>query len=404
MHIKTALTSLTQKSTKPASSITQKSTVSRITPTLSSFPTLLNSHTHHSTAQQQETHNAGRNQLTHRSTAQPTARPTTQTLLWRHAFPALDVATPEGAWAQRMVELGTPSLTPQAATYHRMMIITGVARPDDVSPGEVLRYLLRSTATCKGQTLDQYLGHILQWGTRIRLPWTGDPMWTLLRRGLRLTSTPRVHAQPITVPAFHNLLQILSPQLALAATITFLTGSRVDEVFRHTQKMYHIIPQTDLSQTIINETAHIRGLRFVVISTGKESKCGPQDPEDLRFLDVMALNDEQIRQLHTCLNAVRNDEPVHAHRSTLTSALNRHGYSDHSFKAGTAELLSELIRDDKIPEEIIPMFLKHKSTTDPIQSVTSGYLNIKGRANLLQRKQVFKAAFLVWSKIFRPHS
>jgi len=366
-------------------------------------------HTQQSTQQsiQQITHQRTL-QVPQPSTQQSTHRPThiqmrngTQSQLWQSAFPHLNIATPEGAWAKQLIDLGTAALTTQAATYHRMMIITGTSTPSDVTPTEVLRYLLRSTTTCKGQTLDQYVGHILQWATRINLPWTSDPMWPLIRRGLRLTSTPRTHALAITPTVFHELRQLLPLDLSMAATIALLTGSRVDEVFRHTPRMYYLVPPSSLSAQLQREITHQPDLRFYVISTGKESKAGPQDPEDLRFLDVMALNYTQHLMLSDCTTSVGNDTTIFTNRATLTYAMNRLGLTDHSFKSGTAEILSELIRDELLPVETLPLILKHKSTQD-INSVTAGYLNIRGRANLLQRKQVFRAAHLIWTRIFKP--
>jgi hypothetical protein len=71
------------------------------------------------------------------------------------------------------------------------------------------------------------------------------------------------------------------------------------------------------------------------------------------------------------------------------------------FKGGTACLLSELIRDGELPEQALSMILKHKNNQDPVQSYTAGYLSVTARLNILQNKDIFKAAVLLRRMIFR---
>ena len=207
-----------------------------------------NLHPHQSTnphdqCQRQHTHN---NQLsttrTNNQTAAAAARAVTMARMWDRFFPLLAPDTAEGAWAMQLIQLGTKSLVTQAATFDRMMTITGVADPLTVHPNHVLRYLQRSTSTCKPQTLDQYLGHILLCATRMNLHWANDRMWPFIRKGLRLTSTPRKHATPVTPQLFHDILLCLPPHLQLAASLAYLSGSRLDEIFRHTPQTYFFVP------------------------------------------------------------------------------------------------------------------------------------------------------------------
>ena len=83
----------------------------------------------------------------------------------------------------------------------------------------------------------------------------------------------------------------------------------------------------------------------------------------------------------------------------MTTTLRDFGYTDHSMKGGTALLLSEMIRDDLLPIEILPLMLKHKTNKDPISSTTAGYLNSEARMNILQKKHVFEAAVLLRQRI-----
>ena len=203
----------------------------------------------------------------------------------------------------------------------------------------------------------------------------------------------------MTVEIFRQILASTDLEIGLAGTLAFLTGSRLDEIYRHTRDMYTIVTPTMLSQKLRNlvKQQHF----FVAISTGRESKSAAADPDDLRFVDIAVLDKRQLAFLKTRLEYGTSTSPIFSRRHQLTAELKKHYMTDHSFKAGTALILTEMVRDELIPQETIPLMLKHKSTVDPIQSVTSGYLGVTGRINMLQSKGTFDAAVHLRRIIFQ---
>ena len=283
-------------------------------------------------------------------------------------------------------------------TFQRMMTIVGRADPLATTHDDVLRYLHASSKTCKPQTLDQYAGQIRLWGERLKLSRAQDPMWPLLRRGFRAQATPRQHANPMTVDIFRQILASTDLEIGLAGTLAFLTGSRLDEVFRYRNEMITIATTSMLSQKMKNL---VKNHFFVAISTGRESKSAAADPDDLRFVDIAVLDKRQLAYLKTLQKQGTSTSTIFTRRHQLTAELKKHHMTDHSFKAGTALILTEMVRDELIPQETIPLMLKHKSTVDPIQSVTSGYLGVTGRINMLQSKGTFDAAVHLRRIIFQ---
>lgn len=317
----------------------------------------------------------------------------------KSSYPAfnLDLNTPHGAWANSVIARGTPTLAVQHSTYHRMMTLTGCATEEEVRMDHVIRYLHGATSTCKYQTLDTYAGQIRQHAIRSDFPWAQDQIWSLLRRGLRCLSTPRQHAKPMETADFQAILNDLPPDIALAATLAYLAGARVDEVFRIVPKAIVFVPADQLAKKL---AAKVQSHIFVTIATGKESKTGPTDDEDLRFLDIVLLDKAQTTTLTHLLRTRSKESSIFVGRDKLTRTLAAHGYTDHSFKGGAANLLSRMIRDEELPEEVLPLILKHKTLTNPIGSTTAGYLSTAAKLNIMQCKGTFTAAILLRREIF----
>lgn len=296
-----------------------------------------------------------------------------------------------------MIQAGTKSLADQTQTVQRMLTITGRRSLEEASPDDVVRYLYQSQRTCLNQTLDQYCGQIRISAERSNLPWADLTIWPMLRRGLKLMSTPRKHANPMTYQIFHQILQEVDLELGLASTLAYLAGTRLDEIFRLHSFMITLVKIQDLAPRF-KQTAS--KFNFFLLSTGKESKTGPTDEDDLRFIDVVLLDRNQTASLMALKRAARTN-PLFSRRSTLTAALNKHEMGDHSFKGGAANFLTEAIRDEILPATVLPLMLKHKNKTDPIPSVSSGYLSLTGRSNLMQEKKAFDAAVFMRRQLFR---
>lgn len=319
-------------------------------------------------------------------------------LINQHLFTNLDLSTSHGKWAESVIFSGTKSLENQNAIFLRMMTTTGVNHPLEVTPDHIIQFLFKSNQTCLPQSLAQYLSQLRSWGEKASLPWASDTIWPLIARGLRAISTPRTHAKPMDIQSFHQITSIVGKELALAASIAFLGGCRLDEVFRFTPRML----TTDVSlaqkfQYVVN-----RKMSFVAFTSGSQSKTGNLDPDALRFVDVVLLNSQQLQILLMLTKANPNPAtPLFSNRRALTAALNYHGFTDHSFKGGTANLLSVMIRDGDLPETLLPIILKHKNSQEQISSTTAGYLSINARLNILQNKDVFQAAVLLRRAIFQ---
>ena len=151
--------------------------------------------------------------------------------------------------------------------------------------------------------------------------------------------------------------------------------------------MISIVKDQDLAK----EFQNLKGMSFVVLATGSESKTGSQDPEALRFLDVVLLDANQLKSLKILMQRASNSEPIFQRRSVMSKQLVALNMSDHSFKGGCENILSELIRNSMIPETVLPMLLKHKQNIEAIASTTAGYLSKTARVNILQAKQIFRA-------------
>jgi hypothetical protein len=316
-------------------------------------------------------------------------------------FRSVDITTPHGQWALNTIAEGSRSLHTQSNTFHRMMTISGAKHYTEVTPDHILRYLFSATRTCVPQSLNTYLSEIRSWGAKALLPWAEDSMFDFLARGLRATATTKRHAVPMPVDIFQEMLNkdlLGDEELKLVAATAYLGGCRLDEVFRYTRSMVtSTMCLAKVYQAIVQQ-----GFIFVAISSGAQSKTGQLDPESLRFVDVLLLSQQQFNTLMTlCKRAPTDDSPIFSRRATLTSMLNSRGFTDHSFKGGTACLLSELIRDGELPEQALSMILKHKNNQDPVQSYTAGYLSVTARLNILQNKDIFKAAVLLRRMIFR---
>jgi len=313
--------------------------------------------------------------------------------------------TTAGAWGLRLIQTGTVTLDDTADTYTRMMTLTGVKTPNDVTANHILQYLHGAQTTCKGRTLCQYLGHILGWGQRLNLEWANSAniqTWELMRRGLRKEDKiPPVHATPMTPDLLMRISERLGHDatLQLALQLAFQTGSRMDEIFRITKNMIYVVPRDMLSKEL-QRVSDSRTMKFVIVETRTDSKTGQTDPDDLRFVDVALCSQAQMTTLLNLMNS-RRDDPLFTARDKLSRLLREHDLSDHSCKAGAALILTSLIKDELLPIEVLPLYLKHKRTVDPIQSVTAGYIHREGRINLLQAKKVFTAAIMMRTIIYR---
>ncbi len=319
-------------------------------------------------------------------------------LAWLLQKANINHESPHGAWMMDVIAAGTPSLAEQSNTVNRMLTIVGKKTFEEATPDDVVLYLHRSRQTCKPQSLDQYVGQIRALAEKNLFPWAEQAIWPLLRRGLKRLSTPRQHANPMTKEVFHQILRQTDLELGLASTCAFLSGSRLDEIFRLFHTSLVLIPRSNLA-TRFRELP--KNFHFVALMSGKESKTGNDD--DLRFVDIVLLDGNQLQSLKSLMarSAKPNSqEHLFTRRHTLTTILNKFNMTDHSFKGGCANILTELIRDEELPEEILPLLLKHKSSVDPIQSCTAGYLSVNGRLNMLQQKKVMDAAVQLRRRIF----
>ena len=156
-------------------------------------------------------------------------------------FPQIDRTAPHGKWTIDLIAVGTPSLADQTATFGRMMAIVGKSTPQEITFDDILKYLHRCTTTCLSQSINNYLGQILQLGLKYNMSWANDGVWQLIRRGLRITSTERKHATPMTPTIFHELQRRLDLELGLGSTCAYLGGTRLDEIFRLRADMISIV-------------------------------------------------------------------------------------------------------------------------------------------------------------------
>lgn len=310
----------------------------------------------------------------------------------------LDTSTPHGKWAFDTIQQGSKSMDDQSAVFMRMMNLAQVEHVGQTTADHVLKFLYNSSKTCLPQTTSKYMGHIRGIAARANLSWVADPIWPLLNKGLRVTAPPRKHAQPVSPEILKQIHDALGADhhLKLATTFAVLGGCRLDEVFRFEPDMMTCCVGLKTKYKQVVE----RGFRFVMCSSGVASKTGILDPDDLRFVDIILLNDKEHKLWRQLKTDTPRNTPIFQRRAKVTALMNQFGLTDHSYKAGTALMLSELIRDEILPEETLPMILKHKSSVDPISSTTAGYLGLQGRANLLQSKYVFEAAMWLRKRFF----
>ena len=251
----------------------------------------------------------------------------------------------------------------------------------------------KSATTCNGRTAAQYLKGLVHYVAKIqRTPISDTAMVPLIVKGLRKGAPPVQHARPLTPESFTNLINKLDlyPNLQLASLILMLGGLRVDELFRITPRMIHTVQPMDLQPQLIKLTsAHV----FTIIATKEESKTGFTDPEALRFVDVVLLSKYEWKALLDLASEGESNIPIFGNRSQLRKQLTRQGFSDHSFKRGVSDLLSIAVRDSIVPEEVVALVLKHKSETERTPSTTAGYMTSVGRANIMQSKGAFRAAW-----------
>ena len=309
----------------------------------------------------------------------------------------IDPTTAHGAWALQLIAIGTPTLQRQAEAAGRMCTIVGKSSMIETTADDVLRYLHGCQRTCLPQSIDQYLSLVRCWGERQHCDWSQLQIWPLIRRGLQLTSTERKHALPMTVPIFKSMLTLADVEMRIVASFAFLAGARLDEIYRLRRTMIRVIEFKHLAK----QYQHFLQFRWISLHTGKESKTGKSDPDALRFIDVVLFRTMEFEDLRQMMSKSSDDNPIFTKRAAMTQALKKYGMTDHSFKTGAADLMTEFIRDGALPESCLPLMLKHKQQQDAIQSVTSGYLSENARTNLLQTKHMFDAAILMRRKIFQ---
>lgn len=301
-------------------------------------------------------------------------------------FPSTEGASPGMQWCIEMVRKGTTSISQSADVLVRLLRHYNIG-VNQVTLEHYLNWL--SIQTCKSQSVAQYAKVIRMAAERIGLAWAQESIIPLMIKGLKASASPKEGANPMIPAVFHQIKSKLSMINQLALLIAILAGERLDETYRLSPEMVCVLNKQDLAPKY-------RNLRhqFVVFDTKADSKTGPTDPDALRFVDVVLLDPSEVRQLRQLMNRTRDGDPLFKDRSEVQRELAKHRLSDHSAKKGCGDILSVFIRDELLPETILPLVLKH-SATENVPSVTAGYLSITGKSNILQAKQVFQAAVLL---------
>jgi len=257
----------------------------------------------------------------------------------------------------------------------------------DVSLKMVIDWLRTLDCTLP-QTRSEYLSILCRIAKDLNMTWANDPCIPRYRKGLRATAPNPTQAEALSIEAFRNLREHPNELLRLAATYTFLTGSRLAETFAITPRM---VTRANARKALRDNRIR-EGFVIIKVETGKMSKSGMTDPTALRFIDVAVLSSEEYLQLCPRLKHHHQHVFPEQTRTQLIANLKNTPYSGHSFKRGTARILSILHDEGLIQAPTIPFFLKHMNPLDPIPSVTAAYLDKQARVNILRASGVLEAA------------
>jgi len=243
------------------------------------------------------------------------------------------------------------------------------------------------------QTRAEYLKNLRRIATDLGMTW--DPICiTRYLAGLLAVAPQPTQAKPMMTSDFRTLKTCLDALTSLSATYTFLTGSRLAETFKILPWM---VTRTNARKATGDH--HLReDLVIIKVETGKTSKTGMSDPSAMRFTDIAILSAEEYKTLASRLH---QDQPVFPSETKryLYQLLRKMDYSGHSFKRGTARVLSTLLEEGRIQERTIPFFLKHADPHETIPSVTAAYLDQQSRVHVMRAQGIFSAAVELRNRI-----
>lgn len=287
-----------------------------------------------------------------------------------------------------IIRQGFRSFPAAARLAHRVMEYYNTNRFRDISFMQVMTWLLSLKST-KPQTKAEYLKILQQVARMHALSWAQHPFIPRIIKGLREIAPIAKQARPISVQDFRLLYNQLDSITRLAAVYTFITGSRLAETFGITPEMIAFAPaHIFLKNQSVNAKFYL--LR---VDTRGLSKTGMTDPAALRFTDVAVMHEQEL----LFLRKAKPGQPIFSStvKQRLLQTLAQYQFTGHSFKRGTARLLTELHQEGSIQEAAIPFFLKHMNPLEQIPSVTAAYLDSGARINILSAKGIFKAALLL---------
>lgn len=286
----------------------------------------------------------------------------------------------------RIMRSGMRSLPAMKALRRRILAFYDVQSFTQITPKMVLDWIKTLKETTNPRTRAEYLKLFIRISEDLQMNWDRN-LPSRIIKGLMAEAPPPNQADTLTIENFHRLKEQLDPITSLAATYTFLTGSRLDETFNIEASMIQGRNARAVTEDMRLNPEYI----IIKVETGSMSKSGPTQPKALRFTDVAILNPSEA---HTMKERMRQGGPIFPKESKeiLLEALKRMNYTGHSIRRGTTTVLTRLLTKGKIQEPMIPFILKHSDAKHPIPAVTVEYLGPEARINILKAEGVFAAA------------
>ena len=259
-------------------------------------------------------------------------------------------------------------------------LVFHVGKLDEINGQQIANWLIALDIGHRSRA--QYISNLLKAAGIASLEWANDKILLLLRTAELKQAKPPQGATPISISAYHKLLQsVSSPNARMMAVLAMHSCGRMDEVGRISSQMISFVK------------------KHVFINHHTATKTSSCQPNDLRFTSVLHLPAAFSEQLKKMMKAKKGKMFSAADRRTLAKSLRCLGLTDHSFKKGGSDILAMLASQELIAKESVSHFLKHKSSTQVFTTSTIGYVSGQGRQHLLQAMGMDKVASLLSKSI-----